>query len=46
MILKKKDKKTDIVYNLITQKDEQNTILGYFNLYIPKLMDELWKSPK
>ena len=45
MILKK-NKRSDIVYNLITQKEEQNSILGNFNLYIPKLMNELWKSPK
>ena len=45
MILKK-TKNTDKVYNLITKKEELNAILGNFTLYIPKLMDELWKSPK
>ena len=42
----KKNGKTDIAYNLITQKEKQEEILGNFSMYIPKLMDELWKSPK
>ena len=45
MILKKNNK-NDIVYNLITEKEKENEILGNFIMYIPKLIDELWKSPK
>ena len=45
MILKK-NKKNNIVYNLISKKEENISLLGNFDLYIPKLMDKLWKSPK
>ena len=36
----------DKVYNLITKKENLDEILGNYKIYISKLMDELWKSPK
>ena len=33
-------------FKLITERDEQNKILGIINNYIPFFMRQLWESPK
>ena len=33
-------------FKLITERDEQNKILGIVNNYIPFFMRQLWESPK
>ena len=45
MILER-SKEESIIYKLITEQDEYNKILGEIGIYIPKFMDQLWKSPK
>ena len=34
------------MFNLITDQDKQNKILGNINIYIPDFMRQLWDSPK
>jgi hypothetical protein len=34
------------MFNLITDQDKQNKILGNINIYIPDFMHQLWDSPK
>ena len=34
------------MFNLVTDQDKQNKILGNINIYIPEFMHQLWNSPK
>ena len=36
----------DEMFNLVTDLDRQNKILGNINIYIPEFMHQLWNSPK
>ena len=34
------------MFNLVTDQNKQNKILGNINIYIPEFMHQLWNSPK
>ena len=42
----KKENKKDNTYKIISSQDEQNEIFENINIFIPKFMDSLWKSPE